>query len=72
VFDAPSEFYNGVNGTGSMLERQLRDRMSRGHIQRRYGDLRFSSAVTDADPDRLGNILLAYTRESVRGRWIRG
>ncbi|MEO1513179.1 MAG: endonuclease, partial [Planctomycetota bacterium] len=46
--------------------------MSAGHIQQRYGDFRYSAALHDADPDRPGNILLAYNRQSVSATWNSG
>ncbi|MEO2049473.1 MAG: endonuclease [Pirellulales bacterium] len=71
-FDPPVGYYNSATGTGSTLKGQLTSVMSTGHIQRSYGDFRYSAAVTDADPDIPGNILLAYNRTSVSGVWNLG
>ncbi|BAM03264.1 endonuclease [Phycisphaera mikurensis] len=72
AFDAPAGFYDGVGGTGASLERDLRERMSRGHNQSRYGDMKDSAAILDADPERPGFLLTAYDRQSVRARWDGG
>jgi endonuclease I len=68
-YSPPAGYYGGATGTGATLRSQLRSAMSAGHIQRTYGDFRYSAAVTDADPDRPGNILLVYDRQSVPGAW---
>ncbi|MEO0631716.1 MAG: endonuclease, partial [Planctomycetota bacterium] len=65
-------YYAGATGTGSALKSQLTAAMSAGHIQRAYGDFRNSARLHDADPDRPGNILLGYGRESVSGNWDQG
>ncbi len=67
--DPPPGFYDGVTGTGSQLKSQLFDRMRAGHIQRRYGDFRYSAPLHDADPNRSGRVLLAYSRASVSSIW---
>ena len=72
AYDAPEGYYDAATGTGATLESQLRSIMSSGHIQRRYGDFRYSAAITDEDPDNPGNILLVYNRDSVDGRWDSG
>jgi len=71
-YSAPTGYYNTATGTGATLKNQLQSIMTSGHIQRSYGDFRFSAAVTDADPDVPGNILLAYNRASVSGEWNAG
>jgi len=68
----PTNYYTGATGTGAILKSQLATAMSTGHIQRRYGDFRYSAAITDADPNQSGNILLAYNRASVSGTWNSG
>lgn len=68
----PSSYYNGVNGTGATLKAQLTTAMASGHIQRAYGDFRYSAALHDADPDQPGNILLAYNGASVSSTWNSG
>lgn len=71
-YDAPANYYNSATGTGTTLKNQLRTVMTTGHIQRSYGDFRYSAAITDADPDVPGNILLVYDRASVSGVWNAG
>jgi len=68
----PSNYYSSATGTGSSLKGQLTTAMTSGHIQRSYGDFRFSAAVTDTDPNQSGNILLAYNRASVSASWDSG
>jgi endonuclease I len=46
--------------------------MSTGHIQRTYGNLRDSAAITDVDPNNPNNILLMYNRDSVPSVWDNG
>ncbi|GJM24380.1 MAG: hypothetical protein DHS20C16_07950 [Phycisphaerae bacterium] len=71
-YDPPAGFYNGANGTGSTLKSQLSAIMSSGHIQRTYGNFRDSAAITDADPNISGRILLVYNRASVSATWDSG
>ena len=71
-YDPPSNYYNSATGTGATLKNQLRSIMTSGHIQRTYGDSRYSAVITDADPDVPGNILLVYNRASVSGVWNLG
>ena len=71
-YDPPAGYYNSATGTGPALKNQLTTIMSSGHIQRTYGDFRYSAAITDADPDNPGNILLVYNRASVSGVWNLG
>ncbi len=68
----PAGYYDAATGTGTTLKTQLYDRMRAGHIERSYGDFRFSSAIHDADPDASGNIYLAYNRASVSATWNSG
>ncbi|MFG0256982.1 MAG: endonuclease [Phycisphaerales bacterium JB043] len=68
----PVGYYSGATGTGATLKSQLFSIMSSGHILRNYGSVRFSSAITDADPDTPGNILLMYNRASVSSTWDSG
>lgn len=68
-YDAPASYYASATGTGSTLKGQLTAAMSAGHIQRSYGDFRFSAAITDQDPSNSSNILLVYDRDSVLGVW---
>jgi len=68
-YDPPGGYYAGATGTGATLKSQLTSAMAAGHVQRSYGDFRHSAAITDADPDQPGNILLVYDRSSVPGEW---
>lgn len=72
AWDPPANFYDSATGTGATLKSQLQTIMSNGHIQRSYGDFRYSSRIHDADPDHSGNILLVYNRQSVSGGWDSG
>ena len=71
-WDPPANFYLNATGTGSTLENQLRTIMTSGHIQRTYGDYRFSAAISDRDPNNSSRILLVYDRDSVNGTWDSG
>jgi len=71
-FAAPPSYYAGVSGTGSTLKASLLSAMSSGHVQRSYGDFRFSSVIHDADPNNPGNIILVYNLASVSGTWDSG
>ena len=68
-WDAPSNYYSSATGTGATLKAQLTAAMSAGHIEREYGDFRFSAAIHDQDPSSSSNILLVYNRQSNRGIW---
>lgn len=69
---APSNYYRNVAGTGAALRTSLQSAMSAGHIQRRYGDFRYSAALHDADPNNASRILLVYNVASVSGTWNSG
>ena len=71
-WDAPANYYSGVNGVGATLKDQLRAAMTNGHIERRYGDFRDSAAIHDQDPDNPANIILNYDRGSVSAPWDSG
>ena len=71
-WDPPVNFYSNANGTGATLQNQLRSIMTSGHIQRMYGDFRFSAALSDQDPNNSSRILLTYNGESVNGAWDSG
>ena len=71
-WDPPANFYINATGTGSTLQNQLRTIMTSGHIQRSYGDYRFSAAISDRDPNNSSRILLVYDRSSVPGNWDSG
>lgn len=72
AWDAPAGYYSGATGSGATLKGQLTTIMSTGHIQRAYGDFRFSAVIHDADPNNPGNILLVYNRASVSATWDSG
>ncbi|MEM9411194.1 MAG: endonuclease [Planctomycetota bacterium] len=71
-WEAPSSYYDNVSATGSLLKQQLTTAMSAGHIERRYGDYRFSAAIHDQDPNDPSNINLIYTETSVDSSWDSG
>jgi endonuclease I len=71
-YNPPANYYNGATGTGATLKSQLTTIMSTGQILRSYGDFRYSAAITDADPNTPGNILLVYSRASVPATWDSG
>ena len=64
TFDPPVGYYNSATGTGSTLQSQLHNIID-GHTMRSYGDARSLLQVTDADPDRPGHMILAYSNESL-------
>ena len=68
----PEGYYESATGTGEMLETRLKAIMSKDHILRTYGDLRYSAAITDRDPARPANIILVYSRDSVSAAWDSG
>ena len=72
AWDPPAAYYSGATGTGATLKSQLSSAMSAGHIERTYGDYRFSAAITDQDPNNPSNILLVYNRASVPATWDAG
>ncbi|HPF40947.1 MAG TPA: endonuclease [Phycisphaerae bacterium] len=68
----PASYYNAATGVGSTLKSQLYNTMKTGHIQRSYGDFRYSAAVHDRDPSNASRILLVYNRLSVPSTWDSG
>lgn len=68
----PATYYNAATSTGATLKSQLHNIMKSGHIQRTYGDFRFSAAVHDRDPANASRILLVYDRSSVSATWDAG
>ncbi len=68
-WDPPSSYYSNATGTGATLKSQLTSAMSSGHIQRTYGDFRFSAAVHDQDPANSSRIILAYSGLSNTSQW---
>lgn len=71
-WDPPANFYSSATGSGSTLQNQIRAIMTAGHIQRTYGDYRFSASISDRDPNNSSRILLVYDRSSVSGNWDSG
>ena len=71
-WSAPASYYSSVSGSGSTLRSELKSVMSYGHHYETYDEIKYSSAVTDADPDHSGNILLCYTKASVSSTWDGG
>lgn len=72
-YSPPSNYYAAVSfdGTPESLRNSLNS-IIRGHTVRSYGAARQALAITDADPDQPGNILLTYTGASVSGSWDSG
>ncbi|MCB9858416.1 MAG: endonuclease [Phycisphaerales bacterium] len=68
----PATYYNAATGTGATLKSQLYNIMKTGHIQRTYGDFRFSAAIHDRDPSNASRILCVYNRLSVPSTWDSG
>ncbi len=71
-WDAPATYYDIADGVGSQLKGQLETAMTIGHIERRYGDFRFSASIHDQDPFNASNICLVYTESSVVSTWDSG
>jgi len=71
-WDAPSDYYSNANGSGATLKAQLTAAMSAGHIERRYGDFRFSALIHDQDPSSGSGIVLVYNGMLNRGVWDSG
>ncbi len=68
-WDPPSNYYSNATGSGATLKSQLTSAMSAGHIQRTYGDFRFSAAVHDQDPANSSRIILAYSGLANTSAW---
>ena len=69
-WEAPASYYSNVDDTtGATLKARLTAAMSAGHIEREYGDFRFSAAIHDQDPANNSNILLVYDRRSNNSTW---
>ena len=66
-------YYNGINLslTGDALKAQLTTLISVMNLKT-YGDARYISNITDADPEVPGNVILMYNRASVSGAWDGG
>ncbi|MFT3787161.1 MAG: endonuclease [Tepidisphaeraceae bacterium] len=69
AYDAPASYYTNATGTGSTLKTQLRTIITAGFVSREYGDARYYAAILDQDPNNPSNILLAYSRQSVKSDW---
>jgi len=72
-YSPPSGYYAGVvfDGTPESLRNSL-NAIIRGHTVRSYAAARQALAITDADPDVPGNVLLVYNGASVSGVWDAG
>lgn len=72
VYEPPTTYYSSItNQTGAALQTQLRTIIS-SMTARNYGAAQTTAAVTDADPNTPGNILLIYNRASVSSTWDSG
>lgn len=72
VYEPPTTYYSSItNQTGSALQTQLRTIIST-MTARNYGAAQTTAAVTDADPNTPGNIILIYNRASVSSTWDSG
>lgn len=72
-YEAPTGYYDSAsNLTGTALKAQLTTIMTTGFVARSYGDARYAFAITDADPNNAGKILLIYNRASVNSAWDGG
>lgn len=72
ALDAPAGYYSTATGTGTTLKTKLYDITRTGFVGRTYGDARYSPAITDADPNVAGKIILIYNRASVSKAWDNG
>lgn len=68
-WDSPANYYSNATGSGATLKAQLTTAMSTGHLQRTYGDFRFSAAITDQDPANSSRIILTYSGLSNTSAW---
>ena len=68
-WEPPSNYYSNATGTGATLKSQLTSAMSAGHLQRTYGDFRFSASISDQDPSNTSRIILAYSGLSNTSQW---
>ncbi len=68
-WDAPSNYYSNATGTGATLKSQLTSAMTAGHIQRTYGNFRYSAAIHDQEPANSSRIILAYSGLSNSSAW---
>ena len=69
------DYYKSINLslTGNSLKIELRTLVKNTHKKiLTYNDLRTKTALTDADPNKKGNIILFYTRLSVSSKWDGG
>lgn len=69
------DYYKSINLslTGNSLKIELRTLVKNTHKKiLTYDDLKTKTALTDADPNKKGNIILFYTRLSVSSKWDSG
>lgn len=70
TFDSNMAYYSNANGkSGQQLKLALRNIISSTKHTETYDDLKTDTKYSDADPNKSGNILLFYTRKSVKGSW---
>ena len=68
AYNPPANYYNAATGTGTTLLNSLHGIVA-AMTSVTYGDARYAFALTDADPNHSGNILLVYNNASVPGTW---
>lgn len=74
VFESLNSYYYNANGkNGNELKIALRGIISSNikHVET-YGELRYDIPLSDADPNKKGNIILLYTGLSVSAAWDGG
>lgn len=74
VFESLNSYYYNANGKkGNELKIALRGIISSNikHVET-YGELRYDIPLSDADPNKKGNIILLYTGLSVSATWDGG
>jgi len=63
-------YYDSAAGlSGQALLEELHDIINDGFKQMSYDDAKWVLAESDRDPNNSGNVILVYTRESVKGPW---
>lgn len=70
-FTSHNNYYiSAKNLSGDALEEELNDIITSTHKKIvSYGELRYLFDELDADPDKTGNIILFYSRQSIKGTW---
>lgn len=63
-------YYNSADGlTGTALLEELHAIINEGFNQLSYDDAKWVLEESDKDPNNSNNVILVYTRESVKGQW---